>query len=207
MTGCTASVPALTAQQSNQGQQPVAQGQQQQDPLGLSQEQQQKLASVFQALAPDEKQQQEAQKLRDALLADQVDVDAVVSSLESSRQSLIQNVDKVISMFQNLRETLDVNQRNKLVAILQQQTNQEQQLQFPSELKLTKAQQDALSSLKPAQLHINDALKIYLQTGDDNALRQAITADIAAMPQPQVIANALASLNKDQRQQMFGDQD
>jgi hypothetical protein len=208
VAACTAGAPpSLSAQQSGQTGQPAgavqAQDQQQQDPLGLSDQQKKQLAETFQALRPNETQQQTMKQIQQLLLADKVDVAGLTTALDSSRQSLVQNVDKVISMFQGLRQVLDENQRNKLVSLMQQQDNQPAQPQFPHELNLSQQQQAALAALQPDQRKMNQALIDFLQSADQKALREAITNDLAAMPKPGIIAAALAGLNHDQRQKMF----
>jgi hypothetical protein len=206
VSGCSAGTPGpLGAQQSGMPARQVQADAQApiQDPLNLTQQQQQSLVQAFQALAPDNSLQTRVKALQDLLLAENVDLAALTASLTSSRQSLIENVDKVIAAFRSLRETLDVNQRNTLLALIQEQANQMAKPTLPDEFKLSKEQQEALTSLQPERGPISQALSNYLQSGNDDALRQVITADIAAMPTPDVVASALAGLSKEQRQKMF----
>jgi hypothetical protein len=203
MTGCTAVPPtAMSAQQISQDQ-----GQQDQNLLNLSAQQQQKLAATFKALEPTETLRQIGKQIQKLLMADNIDLTALTLALESSRQTLIGNVDKIISVFRDLRETLDDNQRDKLIALLQQADNQQaqqQQPQFPNELKLSPDQQAALAALQPARSRLNQAMIDYLSNANDIALRASVTQDLAALPKPDVVAKALASLTKEQRQKMFG---
>jgi hypothetical protein len=207
VSGCATGTPvSLGAQQSGMPSGSQAQADAQtpiQDPLNLTQQQQQSLMQAFQSLGPDDSLQTRVKAMQDLLLAENVDLAALTAALTSSRQSLVENVDKVIAAFRSLRETLDVNQRNTLMAIIQEQANQMAKPSFPAELKLSKEQQAALTSLQPERSPVSQALSNYLQTGNEDALRQAISADIAAMPTPAIVASALAGLAKDQRQKMF----
>lgn len=207
VAGCSAGgPPTLTAQQATSGQAQATTAPADQDPLGLTDKQKQQLAQTMQSMRPSEAQQQVMRQIQQQLLAADVDVPKLTAALEASRQALVQSLDKVVGLFQGLRQILDDSQRQTLISLLQQVQQDVTQPDFPSELHLNDQQKQALLALRPDEKRLNRTFVDFLRSGDANTLRQAMAADMAAMPQPATIATALAGLTHDQRQTMFSSQ-
>lgn len=175
------------------------------DPLNLSQTQQQQLQQIAQQAQPDQASLDTwMQKFGDLLLANQIDVPALVQHLKQNRQQMVANVDKTIQALVATRNILTNEQR----ATFAQLQNQQPPDGYDAlkDLNLTAEQRQALQAVEATAVQQATAKAIgqFMQSGDQQQLRAAVQQAFDQMPQPEAIARAMASLSLDQRKKLFG---
>lgn len=189
-----------------------ANGQTNQNPLNLSAAQQRQLQEILQQETPNER----LNRLQEMLLAPQIDPEALRAQLRGNESE----IDAAISTMMRVREILTPQQRQQLVADVQQaapQTDAQAQATQLSEMRqrlnLNTEQQQAFTALSNAleaqqqaiARRLGTAYARLMTTGDTEPIREVYREAERSRPLNEMVA-FYASLSQSQRQTLFGSQ-